>query len=225
MAAETNPVEGWDFPDSLPDMYQGFAKQWENRWEGLVYRIFSYQDEVERRSASVVYDKNTQEYMLRLRVGLTEFCDVHFIHSDLKAFEEILKLALLPRLETLRQCIPERMESLFRNKKIIDWACEFDFPATINGFELYLKPQNCIQFTNGSYLILDYSDFVRDSSLRFFYNIFRDDFFAEYLVQGAPQATQRFDAKSLPELAEKIKRDLQEATLELRSRIEAAHAL
>ena len=162
--------------------------------------------------------------MLRLKIGLTEYCDVNFIHGDLQAFEAILCLALLPRLETLRQCIPDRMESLFRNKKILDWAGEIDFPLQINGFELFLSPPNCIQVTNGSYLILDYSDFVHNSSLRFFYNVFRDDFFAEYLVQGAPQPTQLFDAKTLPELAEKITRDLNGATLELRSRIQAANA-
>ena len=225
MAAELIPAQGWEYPDTLPGSYQGFSLQYEKQWEGLLYRIFSYRDEAARRSASIVYDNNTQEYMLRLKIGLTEFCDVQFIHNDLQAFEAILRNALLPRLETLRQCLPERMESLFRNKKITDWACEFDFPPQINGFEMFLSPQHCFQFTNGSYLIIDYSDFAQDSSLRFYYNVFRDDFFAEYLVKGAPQATQRFDVKTLPELAERITRDLNAATAELRARIDAVNEL
>ncbi|HWR31502.1 MAG TPA: hypothetical protein VN631_16910 [Negativicutes bacterium] len=225
METEETPAQGWEYPSTLPESYQGFSLQRENQWEGLIYRIFSYQDEEKRRSASVVYDKNTQEYMLRVKIGLTEFCDVHFIHDDLKAFEAILGLALLTRLETLRQCVPERMESLFRDKKILEWASEFEFPAQINGFEMFLSPQTCFQFTNGSYLILDYSDFTQDSSLRFYYNVFRDDFFAEYLVLGAPQATQRFDVKTIPELAALITRDLNDATLDLRSRIDAVKTL
>ena len=225
MAEDSNPAEGWEYPETLPAMHEGFSLQRENHWEGLLYRIFSYRDEMNRRSASIVYDKNTQEYMLRVRIGLTEYCDVQFIHGDLQVFESILQTALFPRLETLRRCVPERMESLFRDKKILEWACEFDFPQQINDFELYLSPKNCVQFTNGSYLILDYSDFPLNSSLRFFYNVFRDDFFAEYLVLGAPQATQRFDVKTIPELTEKLKKELEPATLDLRARIETAQSL
>jgi hypothetical protein len=222
---ETNPAEGWEYPDTLPASYCGFSLQREEHWDGLLYRIFSYRNEERRRSISVVYDKNTLEFMLRITVGLMEFCDVQFIHGDRKAFEAILDIAFLPRLETMERCIPARMESLFRNKKILEWADTFDFPQQVNGFELFLQPQNCIQFTNGSYWILDYTDFARDSSLRFFYNVFRDDFFAEYLVQGAPQATQRFDVRNLPELAEKLRQDLYDATLDLRSRIQAVDEL
>jgi hypothetical protein len=222
MAEIENPAEGWEYPNTLPESYQGFSRELENQWDGLLYRIFSYKAEGRRRCVSVVFDKNTQEYMLRLTVGLTEFCDVNFIHGDRQAFEAILRIALLQRLETFKQCVPEKMESLFRNKKILDWERETNLPQQINGFELFLSPRDCLQFTNGSYLILDYSDFAQNSSLRFFYNVFRDDFFAEYLVLGAPQATQRFDSQSLSELSEKFKRDLDDATLELRSRIQVA---
>ena len=222
---ETNPAQGWEYPNTLPALCHGFELQREDYWEGLLYRIFSYRNEARRRRVSIVYDKSTLEYMLRVTVGLMEFCDVQFIHGDRQAFESILNIAFLPRMETMERCVPSRMESLFRNKKILEWAETFDFPAQVNGFELFLEPQNCIQFTNGSYLVLDYTDFARDSSLRFFYNVFRDDFFAEYLVLGAPQATQRFDVKTLPELAGKLKSELNEATLELRARIQAVEEL
>jgi hypothetical protein len=156
---------------------------------------------------------------------LTEFCDVRFIHGDRSAFEKILTAFLLMRLDTLKQCIPEQMEFLFREKNILDWSCETELPKTINGFERFLVPRTCVQVTNGSYLILDYTDFAETSSLRFFYNIFRDDFFAEYLVLGAPQPTQFFDSSTLAELREKVKQDLDAATLELRKRIAAAREL
>ena len=189
-----------------------------------MFHVFSYQNELQRRSARVVYDNGTQEFMLRLKIGLTEFCDVQFIHCDRHSFESTLKANLLPRLETLQQCIPERMESLFRSKKILEWFCEKELLQSISGFELYLCPKTCVQTTNGSYLILDYADFSQNSSLRFYYNVFRDDFYAEYLVQGAPQATQRFDAKTLPELEEKIRQGLVDAIAELRLRLATEQA-
>ena len=225
MAEMENPAEGWEYPTSLPETYQEFVRYLENDWDGPLYRIFSFRNEQSRRSISAVYDKNTQEYMLRVKIGLTEFCDIRFIHASRQSFEAILASDLLSRLDSLRQCIPEKMEYLFREKNILDWDCESELPPEINGFERFLVPRTCIQATNGSYLILDYTDFSQDSSLRFFYNIFRDDFFAEYLVLGAPQPTQFFDSKTLPELMEKVRRDLDNATTELRTRIEAARRL
>ena len=225
MADMENPAAGWEYPASLPELYQGFTRSLENEWDGPLYRIFSFRNEAARRSASAVYDKNTQEYMLRLTIGLTEFCDVRFIHGDRPAFEKILTDFLLSRLDSLERCIPEQMEFLFREKNILDWPCEAELPAAINGFERFLVPRTCVQVTNGSYLILDYTDFAEVSSLRCFYNIFRDDFFAEYLVLGAPQPTQLFDSPNLAGLREKLKQDLDAATLELRTRIAAARKL
>lgn len=219
MADKGNPVEGWAYPDSLPADCRGFSLQREACWDGSVYRVFSYRNEARRRSASVIYDNNTDDYMLQLRIGLTEFCDVNFINRDRAAFESVLDRFLDARLETLDRCLPERTEFLFRDKKILEWAAGFEFPPASNGFALFLSPAESVQVTNGSYLILDYSDFDEASSLRFYYNIFRDDFYAEYLVMGAPQATPRFDAKTLPELAERLRSGLDEATDELRRRL------
>ena len=221
----TNPAEGWEYPASLPARHSGFSLKTENCWDGLLYRIFSYNDERQRRSATVVFDKSTMEYMLRLKIGLTEFCDVQFIHADRSIFEGMLRGALLPRLETLQKCIPERMESLFRAKKIPEWSSQLTLTETIGGFELCVRPETCVQVTNGSYLILDYTDFLQSSSLRFYYNVFRDDFYAEYLVAGAPRATSRFDAASLAELAEKIQSGLQISLDELQRFISEAQAL
>ena len=220
----TNPAEGWEYPATLPAQHSGFSLKIENCWDGLLFRIFSYNDEEQRRSAAVVFDKSTVEFMLRLKIGLTEFCDVQFIHADLAVFEGMLQGSLLARLETLQKCIPERMESLFRAKKITEWPARLELPEQAGGFELWVRPETCVQVTNGSYLIMDYTDFPQESSLRFYYNVFRDDFYAEYLVVGAPRATSRFDAASLTELAEKIRDGLQPALDELQSFIATAQA-
>ena len=224
MAETTNPAEGWDYPATLPAEYCGFSLLSENRWDGPLFHIFSYGNETQRRSANVVFDRSTLEYMLRLKIGLTEFCDLQFIHGDLAVFEGMLRGALLPRLETLQRCLPERMESLFRAKMIHEWPFQAKLPGCIDGFELCVQPETCVQVTNGSYLILDYTDFSRTSSLRFYYNVFRDDFYAEYLVAGAPRATSRFDAASLDELAEQLRSGLQPALAELEGFIAEALA-
>ena len=217
-----NPTEGWEYPARLPKLYCGFMLQLENCWDGQMLRVFTYRDEMQKRSVTMIFDKNNAEFMLRIKIGLTEFCDVEFIHAGLANFEHMLQKALLPRLETLQKCIPEKMGSLFRTKKILEWSEKTCLPLEIGGFELVVNPEICVQVTNGSYLIIDYSDFQQKSSLRFFYNVYRDDFYAEYLITGAPRATSRFDANSLTELAEKIKSGLKPAIAEMQSFISDA---
>ena len=225
MGEITNPVENWTYPANLPQSHCGFALSLDHCWDGLLFRVFSYHDEVQKRSVTMVFDKSTAEFMLRLKIGLTEFCDVEFIHADLTIFENMLKKALLFRLETMQKCMPERMGALFRAKKILEWSEKVELPSPIDGFDLVVKPETCVQVTNGSYLIIDYSNFPQKSSLRFFYNIFRDDFYAEYLIVGAPLATSRFDAASLHELTEKINCELRPAIAEMHSFISESHKI
>lgn len=219
MVDELKPAEGWDYLQSLPARYSDFSLEQESFWDGLLYRILAYRNPVSRRSVSIVYDKGTVEYMLRIKVGLTEFCDVRFIHPDRGAFEYTLQNGLLPLLEMLTQCEPERMETLFRNKSIVEWDCEEFLPLQFQGFERYLCPRTCIQVTNGSYLILDYSDFGCNSSLRFFYNVFRDDFFAEFLIHGVPKACQAYDSKNLADFETCLKNQLKTSLVDLRQKI------
>lgn len=220
MAALQDPTEGWqEYLQSLPPVYSGFTLDSAANEESLLHRIFSYRNDACSRSATIVYDKVTFEFMLRVRVGLVEFCDVRFIHPDRERFEAVLKNSLFSLLDLLQCCIPERMETLFRNKKLHEWDYESFLPQQLHGFTRVLCPQNCVQVTNGSYLILDYSDYACVSSLRFFFNVFRDDFFAELLLKGVPEATKLFDAKSLSDLEARLRKSLDGCLLDLRTRI------
>lgn len=215
-----HPAEGWQsYLQSLPTLYSGFSLDGEPNEEVLLHRIFAYRNDECRRSATVVYDRSTCEFMLRVKVGLVEFCDVRFIHPERERFESILKISLLPLLDLLQCCIPERMETLFRNKKLHEWSYESFLPLQLNGFNRVVSPATCVQVTNGSYLILDYSDYSCDSSLRFFYNVFRDDFFAELLIHGVPEATKLFDAPNLSKFEALLHKFIAESLRDLRARI------
>lgn len=118
MAEVKDPTEGWQpYLQSLPPVYAGFALDCESCETGLLYRIFSYRNVENQRSVSIVYDRSTVEFMAGA-VGLVEFCDVRFIHLERDRFEAILQTSLLPLLDSLQCCIPDRMETLFRNKKL-----------------------------------------------------------------------------------------------------------
>ena len=220
MADIKDPTEGWQpYLQSLPPAYAGFVLDCEPGEAGLIQRVFSYRNDACRRSVTVVYDRSTVEFMLRVRVGLIEFCDVRFIHPERERFEAILQTSLLSLLDSLQCCIPERMETLFRNKNLHEWDYESVLPLRSHGFDRVVCPANCVQVTNGSYLIIDYSDYACDSSLRFFFNVFRDDYYAEILVRGVPEATKLFDAPNLKELEACLRKSLTATLHELRERI------
>ena len=220
MAEIKDPTEGWQpYLQSLPPIYAGFSLDCESCETGLLHRIFSYRNVENHRSVSIVYDRSTVEFMLRVRVGLVEFCDVRFIHPERDRFEASLQTGLLQLLDSLQCCIPERMETLFRNKKLHEWDYESVLPLQSHGFSRVVCPANCVQVTNGSYLIIDYSDYACDSSLRFFFNVFRDDFYAELLVRGVPEATKLFDAPNLKELESCLRGSLDGRLRDLRARV------
>jgi hypothetical protein len=221
-----NPAEGWDFEAEFPAELAGFTRKTDGRWEGVVYRIFRYElcDRTPcRKTSGIIYDSSTKEYMVMVQVGLTEFCDIKFIHEDFGTFAKVLKAFLELRLKVLRGGEPQLLEGGFRDSGISDWEFFNSQPEEISGFELFLKPSAALPVTNGSYLIADYSDFTCRSGLRILYNLFREDFYGELLLLGVPHATNQFDAKSLQELEGKLSKNLQAVLEKLRSQINAAH--
>lgn len=221
-----NPAEGWDFEAEFPAELSGFTRKTDGLWEGSIYRIFRYElcDRTPcRKTAGIIYDRNTEEYMVMVQVGLTEFCDIKFIHKDRNTFAGFLKAFLEFRLKVLRGTEPHLLERGFRDSGISDWDFFNRLPEEISGFELFLKPSAALPVTNGSYLIADYSDFTYRSGLRLLYNHFREDYYGELLLLGVPHATNQFDAKSLQELEGKLEKGLQAALEKLRSQINAAH--
>ena len=71
------------------------------------------------------------------------------------------------------------MGTLIEEAGLLNWAYTGKLPQKIGAFELYITPDNPIDYINGSTLFIDYSDFEHGNQLVFFYNSFRDEFFAE----------------------------------------------
>ena len=51
---------------------------------------------------------------------------------------------------------------------------------------------------------MDYVDFSLESSFTLYYNIYRDEFFAEARIWNIPDVNYDFDSNELPELEEKL---------------------
>jgi len=197
-------IQTWELLAKLPAEFAGFALSLEFQERGTQYRILTYQNKEWHKSFSVLYDKATNEFFARTVVGLTEYFDVNFIVGDMQLLEKLLIDRLKDTLMSLAVFNRDNLGSIIIDKQIIEWPFGKELPQQLVGFELFIKPSAPVKIINGSYIIIDYSDFLNESSLVIYYNIFRDEFFGEARIRRTPQMSAVFDATTLEKLQENI---------------------
>ena len=198
----------WKYWQQLSPILEGFSFRKDMRVEEDIYALFSYENTSMHRAATAYYHEETKEYKLSVQVGLTNFCRIEFIAPDIEIFEKRLTEHLKKLLVELTTFEPTTVSSIMRKKKIMEWDYGKSLPVELEGFELFISPEKPLKITNGSYIILDYSDFSIASNFVIYYNIFRDEFFGEARVHGIPEINYLFDSHDLAELAIKLKHHL-----------------
>ena len=197
-------IKGWQFLQSLPTEIVGFHFSFVREPHEDMYDIFSYENPVIHKGATAYYHEETQEYKLRVRIGFVEFCRIEFISESLESFSEALKKQLAPLLEDMVTFHPESVSTLVRKKGICDWTYAKKLPEVLEGHYLFIRPQQPVKITNGSYIIIDYVDFEQESDVTIYYNMYRDEFFGEARAHSIPDVTYEFDCYELDELQKKI---------------------
>lgn len=200
MADKQINEQEWDYSKSLPQKIKGFSLDDRQVEIGARTQFFCYEDKVKRLKFCAMYDKNTKEYNVRRTVGLIEFCDVDFCAEDLPRFERFLSERMEETLTQMSFFDEATVDSIVKNKGIIEWGRELELPKRFKAFSLFISPDQPLKVINGSYIVLDYSDFVTESNLVIYYNMFRDDFFAEIRVNRLPEMTTLFDAGTTKDL-------------------------
>jgi hypothetical protein len=218
----TEQFKQWSYLETLSPELHGFCLTVEHRQAGEQYHLFSYYNQILDKFFLVLYDKATKEYIARWRIGLIEFCDVNFIAPDLSTLEKLLQTRMESALHCMAVFNPAALGSVFLGKKILEWSYTEKLAASIHGFSLVINPKQPLKGINGSYIIIDYSDFLARTNLLIYYNIYRDVFYGEIIFRDTPQMTTLFDAATLPELEEQIKTNLDAALAHLRQRVLAA---
>lgn len=211
-------LEKWAYLKELPAELCGFSLELIMQENGPLYEIFTYGNTAAHRKFSVVYDSVTKDFLVRLTVGLTEFCDISFISTKLSVLEAALKEKMTAALMTLSgRDQKSSVCAIFKQKKILEWPYAAKLPQELQGFELFIRPMQPIKVINGSYIIIDYSDFLAESNFLIYYNIFRDEFFGEARIKRTPQMTACFDAGELSDLAEKLEQNLENFLRDIRT--------
>ncbi|WP_346354934.1 hypothetical protein [Azotosporobacter soli] len=218
--SEQIETQEWPFLKELPTTVLGFSLDLQEQKLAGRTQLFSYQDDKKRLGFSAMYDKNTKEYSIRRKIGLTEFCDIDFCTEQLPRFEQLLQERMQESMRQMSNFDEALLDSIVIKKEILQWGRELELSAKSHGFLLFVEPCRPVKVINGSYMVLDYSDFLNESNLVVYYNMFRDDFFAEIRIHRLPEMTTLFDATTTKELDVIIKQHLEEVLQYMRGKID-----
>ena len=84
------------------------------------------------------------------------------------------------------------------------WDYWRSLPRQIGSFELFITPDNPLEYLNGSYIFLDYTDFKHNNQIYFAYNIYRNELFAELKQNSIPITTSVFDVPNVVKDSRKL---------------------
>lgn len=203
--------------ENLPDELEGFAVKKIFAEADDKFIFFSCDDDENHCGLTIYFHEETAEFKVREKIGLTEFCLTKFFTEDFAHFKELIDSELVDVLKNLRGVRKKNPNRFLHEKKIDTWSYGKNLPATLEGFELFISPAAPVEVTNGSFVVINYADFSANSDFVLYYNVYTDDFSGERRVNGAPQVTYAFDAKTLDELEDKLKKNLVDELLSIRS--------
>ena len=216
-------IQEWPYLTTLPEKIGGFTLVREAESSKAQVHIFTYANSDRHLFFSVAYDSNTDDFLCKVIIGLNEYYDVNFIAADLPGLETVLNSKMGKLLGGLERFDPKQLGSIFQEKKILEWTYAAQLPQEVAEFHLFIRPDAPIKVLNGSFVIIDYSDFATESHLIICYNVFRDDFYGEIHLRRLPQMSGLFDAKTLSELAEQLKSHLVPVLKEMRIQLDAGN--
>ena len=209
-------IDALHFAQDLPAELDGFTIEKIFAPVDDKFIFFTCTDDKIHCALTTYFHEETREFKVRQRIGLTEFCLTKFFTEDFAHFRDLLDAELDRTLKNLRELKGGKLNRFLREKKIDAWTYGFELPATLENFELYIKPAAPVEVTNGSFVVINYADFNLSSDFAIYFNVYADEFSGESRISGAPRVTYDFDAKTLPELEELLKKNLVDELREIR---------
>lgn len=196
------------FFDTLPAEIDGYTLRKIFSDDDDKFYYFAYDNEKLHRSLAAYFHEETAEYKVRVKIGLTEFCLTKFFTGKLENFIKILDADIKSALENLSTPADTKTDYLIADQNFSAWQYPKTLPKNIEGFELFITPENPVKITNGSYIILNYSDFEKNSDLTIYYNVYKNNFSGETKIKLVPNVSYLFDADNLKNLESNLQKSL-----------------
>lgn len=196
------------FAEDLPAEIEGFTLKKICAANEDKFIFFTYTNAAIHCAVTTYFHEETAEFKVCQRIGLTEFCLTKFFTEDFAHFKELIDAELADVVKNLRGLRDGKLNRFLSELKLDTWAYGQNLPNTLEGFELFIKPAAPVEVTNGSFIVVNYTDFELNSDFVIYYNIYTDEFGGERRICGSPKVTYNFDAKTLAELEDKLKKNL-----------------
>ena len=205
----TAEIQTADFFNNLPAEISSYTLKKIFAEDGDKFFYFSYDNEKLHRSFAAYFHEETFEYKVRVKIGLNEFCLTKFFCNKLETFIELLNAEIKTALENLSAFVDTKSDFLIAEKHFDTWEYPQTLPKNLEDFELFITPKNPVKITNGSYIILNYSNFDKNCDLTIYYNVYTDNFGGENKINLVPNVSYLFDADNLKDLEAKLRKNLQ----------------
>lgn len=192
--------------ENLPDKIFDFELKKIFAEDDDKFFYFAFEDKKIHRTVAAYFHGETSEFKVRVKIGLTEFCLTEFFTEDFSRFGELISENLESVIKNFS--IGEDVNPLVKEKNFDSWEYGKNLPQNLEDFELFISPQNPVPFTNGSHIIINYSDFENSNDLTIYYNVYGDNFSAEARIKSVPHVIYSFDAANLNELESNLEKNL-----------------
>ncbi len=208
-------LKDWEFLQQLPKEVSGFKLQEGKGISGQILNIASYANEALHCSLDLIYTAETFDYTIVKNIGLHTFRDERFFNRDADKFAEAVLKNLPSIVANVSRTTGKKLGYESKVMGFDDWDFWMSLPKKIGEYELFVTPESPLEYINGSWIILDYSNFAKGNQIMFLYNSFRNELFAELKKGYMPYTTDTFNATRLDKFTELIKKHLQETIKEL----------
>ena len=197
-------LKDWDFLPKLPQEVDGFTLLPGTGIDGQILNIAAYANENMHCKLDITYTKETFDYVPVKTVGLHKFRDERYFCRDRERFAQMMLEHLGDILRGIDRNFVHKFPYEAAELNFSSWDYWRSLPKSINGYELYITPDNPLPYINGSIIFLDYTDFAQGNQIYFAYNIFRDELFAEMKQNHLPLTTDAFDVAGNVPVANKL---------------------
>lgn len=158
----------WEFLKELPPEIDGFKLTMGQGIDGQILTIASYGNEAMHSKLDLVYTSETFDYVPVKTIGMHTFRDIRYFCRDRDKFAKLMQENLPELLADINREKKHRMGTLVEETGLASWEYAARLPQKVGGFELFIAPDNPIDYINGSTLFIDYSDFEHGNQLVFF---------------------------------------------------------
>lgn len=197
----------WPVETALPEVIGSYRFRRADRQEGRVYTAFEYVSGETGWTVRAIFDEETMDYMVKMDFRLFSMTDIELISGDFSSYKESVERLLAKHMQ--RELIDrDRVSVVIRGKAFTAWDFHEALPETVGGYRRMVAPDRPLLGLNGSYIIAVYENRDTERGIIFFYNMYRNEYYAEMNARHIPIIIHEYDAETVSELEAHIRKRL-----------------